>query len=172
MHRPDRYSQLSSIIWPIWLNGWVFVYELSGCGFESRFCHLNFRYGTCSKQGVLWHSDRLWINSKVRMWHDNNIESNMPYRWALTAQLNHLISLGKRLNVCLRTEWLWVWIPVLSLKLWIWHLLQVRGSLTFRQTLEFRFTLKLVRDMIITYNQNFYISVQEIAILMAIIKTT
>ena len=24
----------------IWLNGWVFVYELSGCRFESRCCHL------------------------------------------------------------------------------------------------------------------------------------
>ena len=21
----------SSIIWPIWLNGWLFVYKLSGC---------------------------------------------------------------------------------------------------------------------------------------------
>ena len=31
----------SSIIWPVWLNDWVFVYELSGCGFESRCCHLN-----------------------------------------------------------------------------------------------------------------------------------
>ena len=27
--------------WPVWLNGWVFIYELSGCGFESRCCHLN-----------------------------------------------------------------------------------------------------------------------------------
>ena len=25
---------------PVCLNGWVFVYELSGCGFESRCCHL------------------------------------------------------------------------------------------------------------------------------------
>ena len=25
---------------PVWLNGWVFVYELSVCGFESRCCHL------------------------------------------------------------------------------------------------------------------------------------
>ena len=25
-----------------WLNGWVFVYELSGFGFESRCCHLRF----------------------------------------------------------------------------------------------------------------------------------
>ena len=36
MHRTDKYSQHNSIIWPIWLNGRVFVYELSGCGFESR----------------------------------------------------------------------------------------------------------------------------------------
>ena len=38
MHRTDKYSQHSSIIWPVWLNGSVFVYELSGCGFESRCC--------------------------------------------------------------------------------------------------------------------------------------
>ena len=25
-----------------WLNGWVFVYELSGFGFESCCCHLHF----------------------------------------------------------------------------------------------------------------------------------
>ena len=69
MHRTDKYSQHSSIIWPVWLNGWVFVYELSGCGFECRCCHLNFRYGTCCqarhmalppvKQGVPWHSGKL-----------------------------------------------------------------------------------------------------------------
>ena len=35
MQRSDKYSQHSSIIWPVWINGWVFVYELSGCGFES-----------------------------------------------------------------------------------------------------------------------------------------
>ena len=38
--------------WPIWLNGCVFVDELSGCVFESRYCHLNFRYGACFEQGV------------------------------------------------------------------------------------------------------------------------
>ena len=37
---------------PVWLNGWVFVYELSACGFESHCCHLNFRYGACFEQGV------------------------------------------------------------------------------------------------------------------------
>ena len=32
MHRTDKYSQHSSIIWPVWLNVWVFVYELSVVG--------------------------------------------------------------------------------------------------------------------------------------------
>ena len=36
----------------VWLNGWVFVYKFSGCGFESRCCHLNFRYHACFEQGV------------------------------------------------------------------------------------------------------------------------
>ena len=40
MHRTDKHSQHSSIIWPVWLNGWVFVYELSGCGYESSCYHL------------------------------------------------------------------------------------------------------------------------------------
>ena len=56
----------------------VFVYELSGCGFESRVCYLNFRYGA--------------------------------------------------------------------------RLIRARSSLTFRQTLDCRFTLKLERDMIITHS--------------------
>ena len=25
--------------WPVWLNGWVFVFELSGFGFESSCSH-------------------------------------------------------------------------------------------------------------------------------------
>ena len=76
MHRTDKYSQLSSIIWPVWLNGWVFVYELSGCGFESRCSHLIFRYGACFEQGVPWHSGncRVWIHSQTRTWHDKNIQ--------------------------------------------------------------------------------------------------
>ena len=40
MHRTDKYSQHSSIIRPVWLNDSVFVYELSGCGFESSCSHL------------------------------------------------------------------------------------------------------------------------------------
>ena len=57
MHRTHKNSQHSSIIWSIWLTGWVFVYKLKSCGFKSRFCHLNFRYHDCFMQGVPWHSD-------------------------------------------------------------------------------------------------------------------
>ena len=34
------------------LNHLVFVYELSGCGFESRCSRLNFRFRACFEQGV------------------------------------------------------------------------------------------------------------------------
>ena len=59
MHRRGKYSKHSSIIWPVWPNGWVFVYEPSGCDFESCCCHLNFRYGDCFEQGVPWDSGKL-----------------------------------------------------------------------------------------------------------------
>ena len=44
-----------------WLNGWVFVYELSGCGFESRCSHLIYKYYSCFEQGVSWHSGNLRV---------------------------------------------------------------------------------------------------------------
>ena len=52
----------------------------------------------------------------------------------------------------LQTKWLWVQIPLLSLKLQISRLFRTKSSLTFRQLLECGFTLKCVRDMIITYS--------------------
>ena len=82
MHHTDKYSQHSLIIWPAWLIGWVFVYELSGCGFECSCSHLNLRFCTCSEQGVPWHSGnyRMWIHSETCLWHDKNKQSNAPYR--------------------------------------------------------------------------------------------
>ena len=59
MYRTDKYSKLSSIIWPVWLNGWVFVYELSGCGFESRCSHLILE----TKFTV---NRKIWYNFKTR----------------------------------------------------------------------------------------------------------
>ena len=62
IHLTSRYKHHSSIIWPVWQNGWKFVYELSGCVFESIFNDLNFRFHVCSEQGVPWHSGnyRVW----------------------------------------------------------------------------------------------------------------
>ena len=67
---------------PVWLNGWAFVYELSGWRFESRCSHLNFRYGAYFEQGVLWHSGNygVWIHCETRSWHDKNIQSGFICR--------------------------------------------------------------------------------------------
>ena len=77
MHCTDKCSQHSSIIWLVWLNGWVFVFELSGCGFESICSRLNFRFCTCFVQIVPWHSGiyRVWIHSETHTWHDKNIQT-------------------------------------------------------------------------------------------------
>ena len=82
IHCIDKYSQHSLIIWPVWPNGWVFVYNISGCGFKSRCSHLNFRHCACFKQRAPWHSGqfRVWIDSEMRTWHDKNIHSNALYR--------------------------------------------------------------------------------------------
>ena len=88
------------------------------------------------------------------MAHDSN-EIQTHNHLVRKRTLNHLAkltSLAKWLSVRLRTKWLWVRIPLLSLKLQIWRLLRARSSLTFSQTIECGFTLKLVRDMIITYS--------------------
>ena len=78
MQRTDKYSQHNSIIWLVWLNGWVLVYELSRCKFESGCCHLNFRYHACFEQGVPWHSEiyRVRNHSEIRTWHDKNIRTS------------------------------------------------------------------------------------------------
>ena len=39
VHCRNKFSQNSSIIWPVRLNRWVFVYKLSGRVFGSRFNH-------------------------------------------------------------------------------------------------------------------------------------
>ena len=56
MQRIDNYSEHSSIIWPVWLNRWVFVCDVSDSGFQSSYGHLNFRFHACFEQGVSWHS--------------------------------------------------------------------------------------------------------------------
>ena len=96
MHRTDKYSQHRSIISPIWLNDWVFIYEVSGCQFECRCSQLNFRYGTCFEQGVF----DIQENYRVYSQHSSIV---FP-------------GLVKWLSVHLWIRWLWFPIPLLPLK--------------------------------------------------------
>ena len=79
MLRTDKYSEHSSIIWPVWSNCWVFVYELSGSGLESSSSHFSFRFRACFEQGVPYIQTTiecgLWIHSETCTWHDKNIQS-------------------------------------------------------------------------------------------------
>ena len=135
MHGTDKYSQHSSTIWLVWLNGWGFVYELSGYEFESRYSHLNCRSRACFEQGVPWHSGnyRVWTHSETRTWHYKDIQSNAPYRKVLTTLFNYSVSLAKWMSACLRTKWLLVRVPLESLEVDISRQFRGRGSLTFRQ---------------------------------------
>ena len=92
MHRTEKYSQCSSIIWSIWPNGWVLVH-LSGCRFESCCSHLNFRYCTCFEQGVPWHSGKygVWIHSEMRTWHDKNIQATLRLIFSVLFDMPHNI---------------------------------------------------------------------------------
>ena len=100
MHRTDKYSQYSS---SVWLNGWVFVYELSGCGFESRCSHLNFRFCACFEQGVPWHPGnyRLWIHSETHAWHDNNMQ--LRYLTLYTSYIQSLVVTPRHTNLMLKS---------------------------------------------------------------------
>ena len=77
-----------------------------------------YQYPACFVQKVPWHSGnyRAWIYSEMHTWHDKNIQTNVPNRWVLATQLNHLASLAKWLSVCLRTKWLSVQVLLQSLK--------------------------------------------------------
>ena len=106
---------------------------------------------------IFWHFSQLQGPSQIFSTNTKQSDSNgirthnhlVPER-----TLNYLTSLAKWLSAQLRTKWLWVRIPLLSLKLQVWHLVRARSFLTFRQTLEFGFTLKLIRDMKITCRQS------------------
>ena len=109
MHRTDMYSQHSSIIWLVWLNGWVFVYELSDCGFESSSSHIVFRFRACFEQEVPWHSGnhRVWIHSETRTWHDKNIQSYssifstlLEEKWPVRLQSRWRSTHEKDIRIC------------------------------------------------------------------------
>ena len=58
-----------------------------------------------------------------------------------------MASLAKCLSLCLQTKWLWVRVPLYSLKLDL-----SKEFLDIQATLDYRFTVKHVRDMVRTYS--------------------
>ena len=108
-------------------------YEVIGSVFESRCCHLNFCYCTCFEQGVPWHSgnnrlrvDSFWKDSECRFTLKSVCDMIITY-----SQMHHTDKSSQ--SVRLWTKWLWVWVPLLSLKLQILCLFWARSSLAFRQ---------------------------------------
>ena len=120
MHCTDKYLQYSLIIWDVWLNGWVFVYKLRGCGFSNK------------EFLVIQSTIECGLTLK-RAWHDKSIQSNSPYRYLLKIQANHLATLAKWLSVHLRTKWLCFRVQLQCFELQIYRLFRARSYLTFRQ---------------------------------------
>ena len=128
MHRTNKYSQHSSIIWPVWPNSCVLVYELSGCGFESRFYHLNLRYGAWFKLGVPWHLGKLQsVDSLWKLVRDMIITYSQMHSTDKYSEHSSIIrpvwlndwvfvyqGIGREKSLGLRTKWLWVRMSLLS----------------------------------------------------------
>ena len=88
------------------VNGWVFVYDLSSCGFESRCCHLPFRYCASLEQEVPWHSGncKVWIHSETRKWHGINIQYIHCFAYFIWLSIKWLYLTKK---VCFQATHLW-----------------------------------------------------------------
>ena len=103
MHRTDRYSQNSSIIWPVWLNGRVFVYKLSGCGFESTCRHfmkflIKYFSSTQNLGGLLSLTEQIskdklhfLFNSVSWMFIFQNTYPGMDLHWFIVVCIIHII---------------------------------------------------------------------------------
>ena len=115
MHCIDKYSEQYSIIWPVWPNIWVFVYELSGSGFECSCSHLNFRLQEfLDIQAIRECGFTLkGIRDMTRTYSQMHRADKYSEQWTIF--------------------WFLVRVQFNSLKLQISCLLQARSSLTLRQ---------------------------------------
>ena len=61
-----------------WLNGWVFVYELSGCGFEFRGSHL-----ILTLRKMCPYSELFWSEFSLILTEYGEIRSISPYSFQM-----------------------------------------------------------------------------------------
>ena len=76
------------------LNHFAQLVEWLTCVMSTYLCgiRLNFGYRTCFKKAVVWHSRnyRVHIHSKMRTWHDNNIQGlHFPGAIEIVATMIH-----------------------------------------------------------------------------------
>ena len=70
-----------------WLNGWVFVYELSGCGFESSCSHL-YIYSVLEMKHPLYNS--FILNKFLALRPEPKRKSKVNWlRWAISLNYHH-----------------------------------------------------------------------------------
>ena len=86
MHHTEKYSQYSSIIWPVWLNGWEFVCELSDCGYELCCCYKSYFYFEAVIGEILAGKKNLYFafvdSGKSWKFRDQVVPRDIVY-WAL-----------------------------------------------------------------------------------------
>ena len=98
----------------------------------------------------IWQYDLIMSRTSFRVNPHSIVSLNVKEHLAWSRC--HVWNISDSHGIRTHKAWLWVRIPLLSLKLQIWCLLRARSSLTFRQLIGCGFTVKLVRDMI-TYSQ-------------------
>ena len=72
-----------------WLNRWMLIFELSGCGFQSCYGPLNFRYRACSEEGVPLHSGNYRVHIQSKSICD-----------MIKTRLNLFVSWNKETQIC------------------------------------------------------------------------
>ena len=83
MNRTDNYPEHSSIIWPVWPSGWVFVYKLSGSGCKTSCSHLNSFFINHYYMQINEKDYFIWHNSFFKVNHDHFFLLLIPYFKAL-----------------------------------------------------------------------------------------
>ena len=111
----------------------MFVYELSGCGFEFSCSHLYFKFRACFEQGIPWDSVtiecgftlkrvRHMIRTYSKMQRTDKYSQHSSIIWSVW--LNSWVFV-------LWTKWLWVLVQLQLINLGIKHLRALIGPHMF-----------------------------------------
>ena len=93
-----------------------------------------------------------YYHVRYKFLSESTLHSCLNVKELLARKRRHIWSLSDSNGIRLRTNWLWVHIPLQWLKFQLWRVLS-KEFLDIQVTIECRFIQNLGRDMIITYNQ-------------------